>query len=277
MTISFSKTLITTLALILTGATLLSPVSTLAATEPVSAPITIPVIIYPQNTQTLDLEGSYMFKIEPIEGASGYLFGLFQNNVLIYENWRDDKILSSDGKFNLSANHPFHAKFTAGPMKVMIRTQINNKWSDAKTITVNLKPKTTTPIPTPKPTPVVTPSPKPTTIPQPTATPSTTPKPTITPVPTPITKPIIGSILPLRLKVGGYFIILGHGFGKSGVINFYKLAPKTPGQSSVTFYWSNSLIIGQVPGNLSGNQIYSIQIEPNRTKYYTSYNRYISK
>ncbi|MBI2085978.1 hypothetical protein HYT74_01410 [Candidatus Daviesbacteria bacterium] len=151
------------LALSFIGLSLLSPVNVLAAPQPVSAPITIPVIVpvlsapemvYPRNGQTLDLEGAYMFKVKPVAGATGYLFGLFQDGQMIYENYRDTKRLSPDGTFALRENDSNHAKFHTGPVKVMIRAYVNNRWTDAREITITLKPRISLPIPTPNPTPI---------------------------------------------------------------------------------------------------------------------------
>jgi len=148
------------LALSLIGFSILSPVNVLAVDQPVSAPITIPVpipvsqapeMVYPKNGQTLDLEGAYMFKVQPVASASGYLFGLFQDNVMVYENYRDAKQLSTNGEFTLSQSNPAHAKFKAGPVKVMIRAYVRNQWTDARTINIALKPRVSLPIPTPIP------------------------------------------------------------------------------------------------------------------------------
>lgn len=108
------------------------------------APISIsslkaPEMVYPQNGQTIDLEGAYMFKVKPVSGASGYLFGFFQNGTQIFENQRDTGQLSKDGEFAIWESDSAHAKFKAGEVKVMIRAYINNKWTDAREITIILK------------------------------------------------------------------------------------------------------------------------------------------
>ena len=109
---------------------------------PISSPKPgIPEMVYPQNGQTLDLEGAYMFKVRPVAGATGYLFGLFQNNVMIYENLRDTKKLSPNGEFALRESDPFHNKFKAGSVKVMVRAMVGGKWTDAREITVTLRPR----------------------------------------------------------------------------------------------------------------------------------------
>lgn len=111
-----------------------------------SAPVSYsaPTLVYPQDRQTLDLEGAYMFKVNPVSGASGYLFGLFQDGAMIYENYRDTRTLSANGEFALWESNPAHTKFHSGEMKVMIRALINNQWTDAREILIYLKPRNTT-------------------------------------------------------------------------------------------------------------------------------------
>lgn len=269
------------LALSLIGLSLLLPVNALAAVvQPASAPITIPVPIpginapemdYPQNGQTIDLEGAYMFKVKPVTGASGYLFGLFQNNVMVYENLRDGKSLSPNGEFALRENSPFHAKFKAGSIKVMIRALINGQWSNAREITINLKPR---PIASPTSTPIATPSQSP----NPISSPSATARPSATPFPKPA--PVtVRSILPTQLRLGKVFIIFGNGFGRGGKINFYKLNQTAASGSATNIFWSNSLIFGLVPSYIQGNQFYGLQVrtEANGSRDSALVYRYISR
>ncbi|MCL5746856.1 MAG: hypothetical protein M1277_01060 [Patescibacteria group bacterium] len=100
-----------------------------------------PEMVYPVDGQTLDLEGAYMFKVKPIAGATGYLFGLFQDGVMTYENYRDTGTLSANGEFALWPDNPAHAKFHTGAVTVMVRALVNNQWTDARQITIYLEPR----------------------------------------------------------------------------------------------------------------------------------------
>lgn len=100
-----------------------------------------PEMVYPVDGQRLDLEGEYMFKVKPVEGASGYLFGLFQDGQMTYENYRDTRTLSSNGEFALWESNSGHAKFHAGDVQVWVRALVRNQWTDARIITINLKPR----------------------------------------------------------------------------------------------------------------------------------------
>lgn len=101
----------------------------------------VPEMIYPADGQTIDLEGAYMFKVRQVPGATGYLFGLFQKGVMVYENYRDTKTLSANGEFALWEADPFHANFQAGEVQVWIRAYVNNQWTDPRIISIFLKPR----------------------------------------------------------------------------------------------------------------------------------------
>ncbi len=98
-----------------------------------------PEMVYPVNGQTLSHGNStYFFKVKPVSGASGYLFGFFQNGIMVYENWRDDRRLSRNGEFSILPDNPFYSKLQEGPVEVWVRAYVNNQWSEARVITITL-------------------------------------------------------------------------------------------------------------------------------------------
>lgn len=114
---------------------------TMSTPIPTSYPMPgAPEMVYPSDSQVLGIDGAYMFKVKPVAGASGYLFGFFQNDIMIYENYRDDRTLSSNGEFAVWESNPFHVKFQLGKVKVLIRALVNNQWTDAREITITLAP-----------------------------------------------------------------------------------------------------------------------------------------
>lgn len=191
-----------------------------------------PEMVYPQNGQTLDLEGAYMFKVKPVPGASGYLFGFFQNGVMIYENLRDSRRLSPNGELAILENNPAHAKFHAGSVVVTVRTYVRNRWSDARTITITLKPR--------------------------------------------IVKPQIITTWPTNLIEGRFFILSGTNFGNSGKLKLYKSGIA---YNTTVYYWSNNMILAQIPANFSIYRTYSIGIQVSTSDNRESpiIYRYISK
>lgn len=105
------------------------------------ASLLTPEIVFPKNGQTLDLEGAYMFKVKPIQDSTGYLFSFIQNGVVVYDNLRDAKKLSSNGEFALWPNNSFHNKFVAGNVKVVIKALVKGEWTNSREISINLKPR----------------------------------------------------------------------------------------------------------------------------------------
>ena len=72
--------------------------------------------------QVFDQTKDYFFKIEPIEsmGKLNYLWGFFQNGQLVWENWRDESILSSN-EYLIPLGSTAHSKLKTGPLEIWIR------------------------------------------------------------------------------------------------------------------------------------------------------------
>jgi GDSL-like Lipase/Acylhydrolase family len=120
-----------------------------------------PRLVYPKNGQTLDSEGAYLFKVKPVEGASGYLWGFFQNGKMVWENHRNERKLSGT-EYGIQPGTAAHKKFVKGNVEVWVRGLVNGKWTKATIITIHLQPKATPPVRTHTPaTPTPTPEPEP--------------------------------------------------------------------------------------------------------------------
>ena len=99
-----------------------------------------PIFDYPVDGQDLDYEGSYLFRVLPMEEAEGFLWGFFQNDVMVWENYRDERMLSG----NEYAIHPgtvAHAQFVPGDVEVWVRAMVDGHWTDATVITIHLVPR----------------------------------------------------------------------------------------------------------------------------------------
>lgn len=97
-----------------------------------------PVFIYPVNGQTLDYVGSYLFKVEPIAQAQGFLWGFFQNGVMVWENYRDEGKLSTN-EYGIHPATTAYSKFVRGAVDVWVRALIDGQWTDAAIITIYLR------------------------------------------------------------------------------------------------------------------------------------------
>jgi uncharacterized delta-60 repeat protein len=98
----------------------------------------VPVFVYPVDGQTLDYEGSYLFKVKPIHSAEGFLWGFFQNGVMVWENFRDERVLSGT-EYGIHPGTLAHSKFVPGPVEVWVRAWVNGGWTDATVITIHLR------------------------------------------------------------------------------------------------------------------------------------------
>jgi hypothetical protein len=101
-------------------------------------PAVKPVFEYPLDGQVLDYDGWYLFKVQPIPDAQGYLWSFYQGGVLVWENQRDEGSLSSDN-YGISPTSAAHSKFAPGSVQVWVRAKINNEWTGTRIITIILE------------------------------------------------------------------------------------------------------------------------------------------
>lgn len=97
-----------------------------------------PVFDYPVDGQTIDYIYSYLFRVEPVGNAQGFLWGFSQNGTLVWENLRDEGVLSGN-EYGIHPGSAAHEKFVPGNVDVMVRVMVNGQWSDATTITITLR------------------------------------------------------------------------------------------------------------------------------------------
>lgn len=117
----------------------LAPTEAPVATE---APIFSGMLsfVYPVDGQVLDYEGAYLFKITPVEGADGYLWGFFQNGVMVWENFRDEGELSGV-EYGIYEESLAHSQFVPGYAEVWVRASIYGEWTEPTVITIYLEPR----------------------------------------------------------------------------------------------------------------------------------------
>lgn len=106
-----------------------------AASPPALAASPGPIFVYPTDGQTLDY-GSLFFKVNPVEGASGYLYGFFQNGNAVWENYHDEHTLSGT-EYSIAADSPGHRAIHPGALQVWVRALVDGQWTDATIININ--------------------------------------------------------------------------------------------------------------------------------------------
>jgi len=95
---------------------------------------------YPRDGQALDTEGDYLFQVGAVPGASGYLWGFFQNGRMVWENQRNEGGLSGRN-YGLRAGSPGWKALKQGEVEVWCRAYVNNQWTDATVIRITLRPR----------------------------------------------------------------------------------------------------------------------------------------
>ncbi len=96
-----------------------------------------PVFDYPVNGQSLDVNGAYLFRVQPMTGATGYLWGFFQDGALVWENQRDEGQLSTN-EYAIYPHTLAHSKFVPGDVEVWVRAVVGGQYTDATIITIHL-------------------------------------------------------------------------------------------------------------------------------------------
>lgn len=89
-----------------------------------------PVFRYPFEGETLTYPGSWGFEVEPVPGATGYLWGFFQQGAMVWENYRDEQILS-DSEYRIKPGGGAHNAIEPGPLQVWVRASVNGNWTEA--------------------------------------------------------------------------------------------------------------------------------------------------
>jgi len=97
-----------------------------------------PTVISPTDGQTLRYSGTYAFNVSPVDGATGYLWGFFQDGQMVWENYRDERKLSGT-EYRIQPGSPAHGRFHAGEVQVWVRAMVNGRWTDATIITIDLR------------------------------------------------------------------------------------------------------------------------------------------
>jgi hypothetical protein len=111
----------------------------ISQTQTATAISTIAPIMPESTRQLVDYNSSYLFKIAPITGANGYLWGFFQNGVLVWENNRDEGKFS-ENEYSIMEGSVAHSKFKPGNVEVWVRANVAGQWTEPIIITIDLEP-----------------------------------------------------------------------------------------------------------------------------------------
>lgn len=126
-----------------------------------ASPLAAPVFSFPTNGTSYPANGPYLFQVQPVSGATGYLWSFVQNGMIVYQNLAWDGHLSP-ASYTISTSSKAHSLIHAGDLHVWVRALLKNgQWSATGAVMVRIQgaghpPKAT---PTPRPHPTNTPQP----------------------------------------------------------------------------------------------------------------------
>ena len=92
---------------------------------------------YPLDGQEIGYDGAYLFKVNPVKGAEGYLWGFFQNGEMVWENQSDEGQLSGN-EYGIWETDEAHGKFIPGLLEVSVRANLGGQWTEPTIITIQL-------------------------------------------------------------------------------------------------------------------------------------------
>lgn len=97
------------------------------------------VFEYPQDQQILNRNGDYLFQVYPVNYAQGYLWGVFQNDVMVWENLRDTGMLSGNS-MGIAAGSDVHNRIRSGDnLTIVVKAAINGQWTEGTVVTIYLR------------------------------------------------------------------------------------------------------------------------------------------
>ena len=106
---------------------------------PAAAALPGPVVTTPTFGQLVDYAGDLPVHVEPVSGASGYLYGFFENGAAVWENYANERTLSGTD-YTIKAGTPAHEAIKPGPVDIWVRALVNGQWTDATIIKVTFAP-----------------------------------------------------------------------------------------------------------------------------------------
>lgn len=98
-----------------------------------------PTMVYPTAGQKISYGDSFYFRVNPVAGATGYLYGFFQNGVAVWENYAQERKLSGS-EYAIVANGPAHNAIQPGNLQIWVRAYVNNNWTEATITNIALDP-----------------------------------------------------------------------------------------------------------------------------------------
>src|SRR5947209_19966050 len=85
-----------------------------------SSPVAGPAFVFPTNGTTYPAKGPYLFQVQPINGATGYLWSFVEGGMIVYQNLAWDGHLSP-ASYMVAVKSKAHRQIQPGDLHVWVR------------------------------------------------------------------------------------------------------------------------------------------------------------
>ncbi len=98
-----------------------------------------PTFVFPASGQTLPYTGNYLFQVDPVAGATEYLWSFVQSGAIVWQNLAFEGQFSSNS-YIVKKGSLAHSHFKPGDLQVWVRTVMaTGKVSASSTVAVRLQ------------------------------------------------------------------------------------------------------------------------------------------
>jgi hypothetical protein len=106
-------------------------------TASANQPLPGPAPMSPTSGQTIDAGSVLTFEVRPVDGATGYLWGFFQNGQAVWENYANERVLSGT-TYTIAPGSAAHQAIKPGALQIWVRGLVGGQWTDATIIDVTV-------------------------------------------------------------------------------------------------------------------------------------------
>jgi Cutinase len=107
------------------------------ASGPASAATPGPQLLEPAAGATLSNAAPMVFRVRPVDASQGYLWGFFRDGKPLWENYANERTLSGP-EYRIEPGSAAANAIGSGPVRIWVRALIDNQWTDATLVDVQV-------------------------------------------------------------------------------------------------------------------------------------------
>jgi len=98
--------------------------------------IMIPTFVYPTEGQSLDFDGDFLFKVDPLLGASEYFWQFYQNSEKVWSSEMDPN--PSGSEYGIYSNSESHNRFVPGEVEIIVFAVVDLSFTQSGVLHITL-------------------------------------------------------------------------------------------------------------------------------------------